>query len=166
MTYLIFGWNLKCKCLWNSVVLSAPQSFCLLCLFSLQDIRSLLFSLWLLMFPVHACYVSSVVPNALWCFSASINLSSFQLLSHVQLFVTTWTAACQASMSITNSWSPPKHMSIESVMRSSVRFSSCPQSFPASGSFPMSQFFASGAKVLELWFQHQSFQRKPRTNLL
>ena len=40
-------------------------------------------------------------------------------LSHVQLFVTSWTAAHQASLSITNSWSLPKLMSIESVMPSS-----------------------------------------------
>ena len=44
--------------------------------------------------------------------------SSVQLLSHVQLFVTPWTAACQASLSITNSWSLLKLMSIESVMPS------------------------------------------------
>ena len=44
--------------------------------------------------------------------------SSVQLLSHVQLFATPWTAACQASLSITNFWSPPKPMSIESVMSS------------------------------------------------
>ena len=44
--------------------------------------------------------------------------SSIQSLSHVQLFVTPWTAAHQASLSITNSWSPPKPMSIESVMPS------------------------------------------------
>ena len=43
---------------------------------------------------------------------------SVQLLSCVQLFETPWTAACQASLSITNSWSPPKPMSIESVMPS------------------------------------------------
>ena len=43
---------------------------------------------------------------------------SVQLLSHVQLFVTPWTAILQASLSITNSWSPPKPMSIESVMPS------------------------------------------------
>ena len=43
---------------------------------------------------------------------------SFQLLSHVRLFVTPWTAACQASLSITNCWSLPKSMSIESVMAS------------------------------------------------
>ena len=45
--------------------------------------------------------------------------SSVQSLSHVQLFVTLWTAALQASLSITNSQSPPKLMSIESVMPSS-----------------------------------------------
>ena len=44
---------------------------------------------------------------------------SIQSLSHVQLFVTPWNFACQASLSITNSWSPPKPMSIESVMPSS-----------------------------------------------
>ena len=45
-----------------------------------------------------------------------VQFSSVQLLSHVQLFVTPWTAARQASLSITNSQSPPKPMSIESVM--------------------------------------------------
>ena len=47
------------------------------------------------------------------------SLSSVQLLSHVQLFVTPWIAAHQASLSITNSQSLPKLMSIESVMPSS-----------------------------------------------
>ena len=45
--------------------------------------------------------------------------SSVQSLSHVQLFVTPWIAAHQASLSITNSWSLLKLMSIESVMPSS-----------------------------------------------
>ena len=45
--------------------------------------------------------------------------SSVQLLSHVQLFATPWIAARQASLSITNSWSSLKLMSIESVMPSS-----------------------------------------------
>ena len=44
--------------------------------------------------------------------------SSVQLLSHVQLFLTPWTAACQVSLSITNSWSLLKLMSIESLMPS------------------------------------------------
>ena len=70
-----------------------------------------------------------------------------QLLSRVRLFATPWTTAHQASLSITNSRSLPKLMSIESVMPFSVvPFSSCPQSFPASGSFQMSQLFASGGQ--------------------
>ena len=47
-----------------------------------------------------------------------IQFSSVQSLSHVQLFATAWTIACQDSLSITNSWSLSKCMSIESVMPS------------------------------------------------
>ena len=47
-----------------------------------------------------------------------IRISSVQSLSHVRLFVTPWTTACQASLSITNSRSPSKHMFIESVLPS------------------------------------------------
>ena len=47
-----------------------------------------------------------------------IQFSSVQLLSHVQLFATPWTAACEASLFKTNSWSLPRLMSIESVMPS------------------------------------------------
>ena len=49
-----------------------------------------------------------------------IQFSSVQSLSHVQLFATPWTAACQASLSITNSWSLLKLMSIESMMPSNT----------------------------------------------
>ena len=48
----------------------------------------------------------------------NLNLSSVQSLSSIQLFATPWTAARQASLSIANSWSLPKLMSIESVMPS------------------------------------------------
>ena len=83
--------------------------------------------------------------------STSVKFSSVQSLSCVQLFVIPWTSAHQASLSITNSWSPPKPMSTESVMPPNhlilcFPFSSWPQSFPASGSFPMSQLFASGGQ--------------------
>ena len=47
-----------------------------------------------------------------------LQFGSVQSLSHVRLFATPWTAACQASLSITNSQSPPKPTSIESVMPS------------------------------------------------
>ena len=51
---------------------------------------------------------------------------SVQSLSHVQLFATSWTATRQASLSITNSWSLPKLMSIDSVMPSNHLILCCP----------------------------------------
>ena len=109
-------------------------------------------------------------------------LSWVQSLSHVQLFVTPWSTASQASLSITSSGSLPKLMSIESVIPSNHLILSHPflllpsifpsikglfkwvsslhqvakvldfplqhQSFPASGSFPMSQFFVTGGQSI------------------
>ena len=49
----------------------------------------------------------------------SVQFSSVQSVSHIRLFATPWITARQASLSITNSWSLPKLMSIESVMPSS-----------------------------------------------
>ena len=74
-------------------------------------------------------------------------ISSVQSLSHVQLFVTPWIATGQASLSITNSWSSTKLMSIESVMPSSHLILCRPllllPPIPASiRVFPMSQLFA------------------------
>ena len=74
-----------------------------------------------------------------------------QSLSHVRLFVTPWTAAYQASLSFTISWSLFKLRSIELVMPSNhlilvVSLFSHLQSFPASGLFPVSQFFTSGGQ--------------------
>ena len=64
-------------------------------------------------------------------------------------FVTPWTAACQASLSITNYQSLLKLMSIESMIyHPAIPFSSCLQSFPASGSFPRSPFFTSGGQSI------------------
>ena len=73
---------------------------------------------------------------------------SVQSLSCVKLFATQWTTARQASLSITSSQSLPKLLSIGSVMPSNhlIPFSSCLQSFPASGFFRMSQLFASGGQ--------------------
>ena len=80
-------------------------------------------------------------------------LSSVHSLSRVRLFETPWTAARQASLSIINSQSLLECISIEFVMPTStssrvVPFSSCFQSFPASGSSQMSQFFASGVQSI------------------
>ena len=79
-------------------------------------------------------------------------ISSDQLLSHVWLFVTPWTAAHLAFLS-TNSRSLPKLISTELLMPSSHLilchpFSSRLQSFPASGSFQLSQLFTSGGRSI------------------
>ena len=65
---------------------------------------------------LNICYLSE---NTQIKDSSSVQFSSVQSLSHVRLFVTPWIAACQASLSITNSRSSLKLMSIESVMLSS-----------------------------------------------
>ena len=73
------------------------------------------------------------------------SLVTAQSLSRVQLLVTPWTAAHQGSLSFTISLNLLKLLSVESAMPSnhliSVTPFSCSQSFPASGSFPMSQLF-------------------------
>ena len=53
-------------------------------------------------------------------------ISSVQSLSHIQLFAIPWAVACQASLSITNSWSLLKLMSIKSVMPSNHLILCCP----------------------------------------
>ena len=80
-----------------------------------------------------------------------------QLLNYIQHFANSWTATHQLSLSFTVSWSSLKPMPIESMMPSNHLilchpFSSCPQSFPASGSFPMSQLFTSGGQRINLPF--------------
>ena len=77
--------------------------------------------------------------------------SSVQWLSRVQLFGTPWTAARQASLSITNSPELAQtHVRRvgDAIQPSVIPFSSCLQSFPASGSFQMSQLFASGGQSI------------------
>ena len=77
-----------------------------------------------------------------------IYISSVQLLSHILLFATPWTAAHQASLPITNSQSLLKLMSIELVMPSNHLILLPPSSFPASGSFAMSQLFTSDGQTI------------------
>ena len=77
--------------------------------------------------PPHTRYL-----NVYW-----LIISSLQLLSRVWLFVTPWTAACQASLSSTNSRSLPKLMSIESLMPSNHLILSSPS--PPAFNFPQHQ---------------------------
>ena len=90
------------------------------------------------------------------------SVSLIQLLSHVQLFVTPWTAACQASLSITNSQSFLKYMPIKSVMPPNhlILWGSLlllPSIFSSIGVFSNETILHQVAKVLELQL-HQSFQ--------
>ena len=84
---------------------------------------------------------------------------------------TPWITAHQASLSITNSWSSPKLMSIELVMPSSHLILCCPLLLlpPIPPSISLFQWVNSWhevAKVLEFQLQHHSFQRNPRADLL
>ena len=82
--------------------------------------------------------------------------SSVQLLSRVWLFATPWTAACQASLSITNSWSLLKLMSIESVMPSNHLVLCRPLLF-LSAIFPSISVFPNESVLHIKWPKYRSF---------
>ena len=89
-------------------------------------------------------------------------LVAVQSLSNVWLFATPWTAATQASLSFTISQSLLKLISLSqwrhpTILSSVASFSFCPQSFPASGSFPLSWLSASGGQEWKLQL-HKSFR--------
>ena len=101
----------------------------------------------------------------------NVQFSSVQSLGCVDTSVHfVWTVALQASLSITNSRSLIKLMSIKSVMPFNDLILSLsllpPSIFPASGSFQMSQLSHQMAKVLEFQLHHQAFQWTLRTDLL
>ena len=84
------------------------------------------------------------------------HFSSVQSLSHVRLFVTPWTAAYQASLSITNSWSLLKLVSIESVLPSNHLILCCPllllPPIP-----PSIRVFSNESTLLMRWPKYWSF---------
>jgi len=79
-------------------------------------------------------------------------LNQFSSVANCLTLYDWWTTTCQASLSITNSWSWPKLMPIEFMIPSNISsvvpFCSYLQSFPASGSFQMSKLFASGSQSI------------------
>ena len=102
--------------------------------------------------------------NLLYC--------SVQSLTRVRLFASPWTATLQASLSITNSWSPPKPMSIESVMLSN-HLVLCRPLLLLPSIFCSIRVFSNESvlhirwpKYWEFQLQHQSFQWTPKTDLL
>ena len=84
------------------------------------------------------------------------NFSSVQSLSNVQLFVTPWTTAFRASLSITSSWSLPKLMSIELVMPSNSLILCHPLLFPPS-IFSSIRVFSDESALNIRWPEYWSF---------
>ena len=91
-----------------------------------------------------------IVLKTLWKFS------SVQLLSCVRLFATPWTTAHQASLSISNSWSPPKLVSIESVMPSN-HLILCHPLLLLPSIIPSIRVFSSESALLIRWPKYWSF---------
>ena len=87
---------------------------------------------------------------------STLTVISFQSLSCVQLLVTPWTAARQASLSITNSWSLLKLMSIESVMPSS-HLILCHPLLLLPSVFPSISVFSSESALRIRWTKYWSF---------
>ena len=88
--------------------------------------------------------------------SASVQFSSVQSLSHVWLFATPWTAARQASLSITSSWGSPKLMSIESVMPSR-HLILCRPLLLLPSIFPSIRVFSNESALRIRWPKYWSF---------
>ena len=89
-------------------------------------------------------------------FESAIDLSSVQLLSHVWLFATPWTAACQASLSITNSQSLLKLMSIKSVVPSN-RLILCHPLLLLASIFPSIRVFSNESVLPIRWPKYWRF---------
>ena len=85
-----------------------------------------------------------------------LQFSSVQSLSCVRLFATPWTAARQVTLSITNSWSSPKPMSIESVMPSN-HLILCRPFFLLPSIFPSIRVFSNESALHIRWSKYWSF---------
>ena len=110
--------------------------------------------------PFSSCPQSFPASGLFQWVSSLHQFSSVQSLSRVRLFVTWWIEACQASLSITNSRSPPKPMCIVSVMPSNHLILCCPPLLPSI--FPSIRVFFNESALSIRWevlkLQHQSFQ--------
>ena len=98
-------------------------------------------------------YTYSGIPSPM---PGAFQFSSVQSLSRVQLFATPWTAACQASLSITNSRSLLKLMSIESVMPSND-FILCRPLLLLPSIFPSIRVFSNESALCIRWPKYWSF---------
>ena len=110
---------------------------------------------WHLRAAVGACH-SQWAGGHFWLYITAIRSSSVQSLSRVQLFATPWTAARQAFLSITNSQSPPKPMSIESVMPSNYLIL-CRSLLLLPSIFPSIRVFSNESALSIRWPKYWSF---------
>ena len=94
--------------------------------------------------------------SGLWCQYLPVQFSLVQSLSHVRLFETTWTTACQASLSNTNSWSPHKPMSTELVMPSN-HLILCHPLLLLRSIFPSIRVFSNESVLRISWSKYWSF---------
>ena len=88
--------------------------------------------------------------------SENWDISSVHSHSHVRFFLTPWVAARQASLSITNSWSSPKHMSIKSVMPSN-HLILCHPLLLLPSIFPSIRVFSNESALHIRWPKYWSF---------
>ena len=121
--------------------------------------------------PKYWSFSFSISPSNEFSGLIAFQFSSVQSLSRVQLSTTPWITAHQASLSITNSWSLHKLMSIKSVMPSSHLILCRPLHLlppipPSISLFQWVNYSHEVAKVSEFQLQHQSFQWTLRTDLL
>ena len=114
------------------------------------------FPWWQMMLNIFSVvYLSVELKSSLYTLD-TVQFSSVQSLSGVQLFATPWTAACQASLSITNSRNSPKPMSIESVMPTNHLILCCPHLLLPS-IFPSIRVFSNESAVRIRWPKDWSF---------
>ena len=130
-----------------SLFFSFSSNACIFCLSWMSHIFKEVSSLWLV-----RILSSTWMLHIIQC----IQFSSFQLLSHVQLFATPWIAARQASLSITNSRSPPKPTSIESVMPSN-HLILCHPLLLLPSIFPSIRVFSNKSALRIRWPKYWSF---------
>ena len=124
--------------LWNSLV----------CLGYFSNFILFILYLFTFLFCSHGDFFS-LSSQCFWVFMLFFLV--VQLLSYVQLFAIPQTAACPASLFFTRACSnsyPSSQWCHPIISSSEIPFSSCLQYFPASGSFPMSQFFTSGSQSI------------------
>ena len=103
----------------------------------------------------HSCFKAKIIFLVMRTFKIYLFIS-IQSLSHVQLFSTLWTSAHQASLSLTNSWSLLKLMSIELVMTSN-HLILCRPLLSLPSIFPSNRVFPNESVLLIRWPKYWSF---------